>query len=723
MAVFQTKHLWIKHLADGVAALVLDRANSPVNFLDLEMLDDLARALDAVTAAKQYHLLIVRSAKRTNFCHGVSSSLLRGWHKEDFERWAVEGQKLCNQLSDLPIPSVAVISGSCFDAGLELALACDYRVAVNRPATAFGFPVLEWGMIPCWGGTQRLPHLVGLETSFRMLLGGQTQDAHTAWVNGLVDDLSEEVGDNPPAFLADPHKRDWTTFPRRSWRESLLESNRPGRWLLFRGASRVVRTRVPDEMPAPAEMLQALRTAYDHPSMQQGLDCERQALRRVDEHPSLHHLLRLLGQREKLRSPTSSAGKKEPIQRIGILGGGVAALSLLLHAITSKCEVVVRARDEMALGAALTHIVQLLQAEVQHGSMSAQQYQKALTAIRGTYTWNHFDKLDLVVDTVAEPLEQKKSVYEEMEHHLPASAVVAALPHPHAIADLRPLLQDPGRLVGLRIVEPWNRGSLAELVVPAEARPGAAQAVQDWLIAQGKCALRVPDRPLGLAMRVWLPALNEAGLLLREGVGIGRIDDAMKRFGMTYGPFEWMDRLGVDQVASLAALAEPMFQGRISFETGFALMVEKQWLGNRTAGGFYRRGFGRRRPSRETEQLWRTQGQGEAAQPAPALSQTDSFVWIQERLVTLMILEALRCLEEGYVSDGDELDCALCLTGWATHRGGPVGHARQLGEQLLARCTALTQRYGPRFAPLARMGGLLRPQSEKTAQITKDFRN
>ncbi len=705
MAFFQAKHLWIKQLSDGVLVLFLDREQSPANFLDFAMLDDLDRALDAVTKAENVRLLVIRSAKTANFCHGPSPALLASWKKDDFLAWAQRGQQVCGKLAEMATPSACVISGSCCDAGLELALACDHRVVISREATVLGFPELEWGMNPCWGGTQRLPRLIGLDNSLQLLLAGQQLDAVEAWTLGLADDLADEAGDEPPAFLANPVKRDWSTFPRRGWRERWLESNRPGRWFLFRGAERIVRTRIPDELPAQAEMLQALRIAFQNADLTAGLDFERQAMERVADHPALHHLLRLLNHREQLRQPATAAGGKPRIQTIGINGSGMAGLALLLHSITKGYEVVLRAEDEAALGAALTQVIHLLQAEVQSGDLTAAQFQKILGAIRGTYTWTHFDKLDMLLDTTAGSLTEKQEFYRDAEKEIPAGALIVPVAGLHRAADLQRGLQRPERLVAVNLIEPWNRVSVAEIVTSPGVAPANLQRVRAWAVALGKCCLQVPDRAGGVVMRVWLPALNEAGILIKEGVPIDRIDKAMRRFGMTHGPCAWMDRLGLDHVAGLVDALRETFAGRIGFESGFSLMTEKQWLGNRTELGFYRK----KKPNADAVALWRTQSQGEAPQPVPSLSEADAHLWIQRRLVTLMMLEAIRCLAEGLVTDADDLDCALCLSGWATHRGGPLGYARQLGaEAVTAQSEELAREYGPRFAPFASIGDFLK---------------
>lgn len=708
MAFFQSQHVWIKHLADGVATLVLDRQDSPTNFLDPAMLEDVSRAIDAMLQSGQYRLLIIRSGKTANYCHGISYRQLLTWTEKDFASWADAGQKICGKLTDLSIPSVAVIAGSCLDAGLELALACDYRVVVDRPSTSLGFPQLEWGMIPCWGGTQRLPHLIGLNNSMHMLLEGERQNARQAMRSGLADELVEDVDADPPSFLADPHKRDWAAFPGNTWREVYLESNRPGRWFLFRGAKRILRRRIPAELPAPAEILEALRQAYQNSSIQAGADFERQALERIVQHPALHHLLRLLQQREKLRPTADTPSGKNRIRHIGINGAGVLGLSLLLHGVNKGYEIVLRTQDDVALGAALTQIVHLLQDEVNRGTMSQMQYQKSLSAIRGTYTWTHFDKLDLVVDTDEQAsLGDRLAFFQELEKHISASALLVSTSLTHRVADLRPALQHPERLLGLHIIEPWKSGSLAEIVVPEPVSEAAVLQLLDWTVSLGKSGLELPDRLGGLAMRIWLPALNEAGLLIQEGIAIDQIDAAMRHFGMAHGPLEWMDRIGVDQIAGIMSACQTLFVERLAFSAGFFGMVDKQWLGNRTRLGFYHHG-GRLKPNHEAAILWRKLDAADMAPSSTERSQADARDWIQKRLVTLTILEAVHCLEEGWMKDADELDCAMCLTGWASHRGGPIGHARQLGfEAIAAACSELTPQLGRRFAPIASLRQIL----------------
>ena len=361
-------------------------------------------------------------------------------------------------------------------------------------------------------------------------------------------------------------------------------------------------------------MLAALRQAYQG-SWQAGLDCERHALERIVDQARLGNLLRLLERREQLRAQSLSSGGQNRIRRIGVIGSDTAAISLLLHSVTKGYEMVLRAADQDALGAAFSQIIQFLHAEVQRGGMTQEQFQVHLGAIRGTFTWTHFASLDLVLDATPGSLAQKRAFYAEIEQQIAAASIIVPVSPTARIEELQDGMQRPGRLVGLHLLDPWNRGSLAEIVSASASRPACLQRVRELAVSLGKCCLQVPDRVGGLTTRIWLPALNEAGLLVKEGVPIGRIDQAMRRFGMTLGPCEWIDQLGLDRVAALIDALQPMFAGRIQFESGFAAMVRQNLLGNKTGKGFYRPGFRKRKPNVDAVVIWRTASQGELPRP------------------------------------------------------------------------------------------------------------
>ena len=310
MAFFQSKNLWIEHLDDDVAGLVLDADSSKVNLLTLAVLDELSDALERIARDGRFRLLVLRSAKATSFCHGIDLQWLAAHASADeLVALALRGQQLCDQLAGLSIPSVAVIGGACLGAGLQLALACDYRVVVKRPAAVLGFTEVELGLIPYWGGTQRLPRLVGLENSVKLLATARRLRPSEALAVGLTDAVSAESDAAPPDFLGAPVKRDWTRFPRANWRQCCLESHVAGRRLIMAQAPVVCSANVCRTICPPWEPLEALRIATDDPDLAAGLQYERTAIARLAAHPAFHNLLHLRLERDRRRAQAATLNR------------------------------------------------------------------------------------------------------------------------------------------------------------------------------------------------------------------------------------------------------------------------------------------------------------------------------------------------------------------------------------------------------------------------------
>ncbi|MSU79662.1 MAG: hypothetical protein EXS16_16440 [Gemmataceae bacterium] len=700
MALFQGKYVRTVRLDDGVVGLVLDHPASADNALDLAMLDDIERALDAL-ANDGYRLLILQSGKRGVFCTGSSFARCKDWTPEQFQRWCERGQQVCRKLAESALISVAVIGGTCHDEGLELALACDYRVALDQDAVEFGFPAQNWGMLPCWGGTFRLPRRIGLAASLSAWMYGDRFTAEDAWVADLVDEIMDDFNSEPPSFLESPRKRDLTTFPTQTWRQRWLENTRPGRWFMMRGYERMLRTRIPDATPNFPLLIERLRETYALQPIEACEAGERSALAKVVASPMMRHLLRLLNRRERLRErvPLKAGAKKA--RKVGILGTGDTAIIIVMKCVVLDYEIALQARDEAGLGAVVMRIAEYFSQTVQAQTMTMADSKKMMNRIKATVAWKHFGDVDILFDTTEGEEAERIAIYQQAIKHLPARAVIAPMHPTCEVAAAAKAVGQPARIVGVRAHEPWDIGTLVEIVPATVTVSDSAQRVRDFATSIGFSCLNVADRVGGLTLRVWLPCFNEVGVLIREGVRIADIDAAMICFGMKKGPCEWMDRYGLDRIANAIRDLQPVFGERIRFETGFTLMAMRGWRGEFAEQGFFRRGGLRLRPNLECQRLWQTQSQGEPALPIPVLSRDELYALIRDRLVTLTVLEAQRCLAERIVDDADDLDCAISLTGWATHRGGPLGYAADIGVEAFAkRCRELAAKHGPRYLPI-----------------------
>lgn len=695
MAFFQTENLWVNELADGVAALVLDVQGSIGNSLSLAMLKDLGRALDAIEEAGRFRLLLLRSGKSSHFARGPGIEDLATFRTaEDFANLAKQGQEVLNRLAALAIPSVAVIAGSCQGGGLELALACDYRVLVDEPKTRLGFSDLEVGLSPAWGGTQRLPRIIGLERSLHMLLGDRQLAAFTALEWGLADAVVQSSQSQPPDFLDHPEKRTRHGLPLRTWRQRLMEGFRGGRWLILRGMERILKRRVPDDLPAPWEILALLRQGPDQ-DMAAGLKKEKEALVRLGQSDAFRNLLQARLMREQIRQVRFPSQDARRLRRIGVVGAGTRGSQLVFLAVTRGCQVVIRERDETALGTALFQLLPLFQQAVRQGNMPASDVQKNLAAINGTTAWKGFADLDLVLESAGADVKDPAKLFQELEAQTgPETMLIAA--SGRSLQELRKNLKDPDRVAGLHFVSPVSKGSVVEVVQGPSVKPAMVRELAAWVVHLGGLPILVRDSPGHLVQRVWLAAIHEALLLLQQGFAVERIDESLRRFGMTRGPLELADLIGLNRLADLAATLSERFPGMGVF---CSRMVSNGWRGHKTKLGFYQYDKRRRPSNPHVRALARELKDPSLAEEGPlSTSEQDSVV--RNRIVARTINEAAWCWQEEVVKAPEDLDLAMTASGWAPHRGGPLTYARQQGiDVVILWLNELARERGPRFLP------------------------
>lgn len=704
MAFFQSETLWVNQLSDGVAGLVLDVPGKGLNVLSRCVLADLEAALDRVAADGSFRLLVLRSAKPGSFVAGADIHELASLEGPDAAaRYSEEGQRVFGKLANLPIPTAAIVTGACLGGGLELALACDYRVALAHPRTQFGLPEVELGLLPAWGGTQRLPRAVGVERALRVIVGGRRLGAAEALKWGLVDELTNENEEEPPACLSSPVKRPLGRPPLRTWRQRFLESTAPGRWLIFRGSERLIRRRAPDDMPAPWEALEAVRVGLRE-GFAAGLAYERTAAARLAGTDACRNLIRLFLMREEARRPWQGKNRAnvEPIRRVGIVGAGTMGAAIAQLAVLKKCEVVVREPNEGALGMGIMRLLDLFKRAVEAGVLAPTDMAKLLANVHGTTAWKGFADLDLCLEAVAENQQLKRTVFRDLEEHTARSTILATNTSSLRVEPLAEGLQRPERVAGLHFFNPVHKMPLVEVVRTPATKRHVLDSLAAWVVGLGKVPVFVKDSPGFVVNRVLAPYLHEAILLLAEGARTSALDAAMHRFGMPMGPLEVLDQVGIDVAAEIARSLQPVFVGRLEPNPALDRLKEAGLLGQKRGVGFYRYRRGR---SRENDQAMRLVREVVPARSQEPASPRDQMAAARARLVGLMVNEAARCLGEGVAESAEQIDLAMVLgSGWAPHRGGPLRYAEQRGySAVVDELAALAGRHGPRFEPCAEL--------------------
>jgi 3-hydroxyacyl-CoA dehydrogenase/enoyl-CoA hydratase/3-hydroxybutyryl-CoA epimerase len=710
MAFFQADNLWVE-IQDGTAFLRLDTAGKTLNVLSRKALVDIDTALDRIASEKNVRGLVVTSAKPTSFLAGADIhefAHIAGPHEAS--ALSASGQRLFDKLEALPIPSLALICGACLGGGLELALACDYRWAIDHPRTQFGLPEIKLGLLPGWGGTQRLPRVVGLERALHIILAQHQLGAREALRWGLADAVVASDG-GPEGWLGrqetvPTEKRPKRQLPLRTWRQKLLESTGLGRSVLFRGAESILKKKTPDDMPAPREAFEAMRTGITH-GMAAGLAYEREAVGRLATTPACRNLVALFFEMDLAKQlPPELAGvPTKEIKRVGVVGAGAMGAGIAQLAAVRGCEVVIREVNEMALAAGSLKIAGLFSQAVARGVLTQADAKSRLAAVKGTVGWDGFADLDLVVEAVIEDLELKKKVFRELEAHTRPDTLLATNTSSLGVVNIQQGLAHPERVAALHFFNPVHKMPLVEVAhSPATTREAVA-ALTRWAIALGKTPVVVKDNPGFVVNRILIPYLNEAVLLVAEGLPPAGVDDAMRRFGMIAGgPLEVIDLVGLDVATHIARTAQPAFADRFLPNPAFEAMVQRGWLGKKSKRGFYTYSGRTKAVNPEAAALVRQAAPADGT-PMASLPSAARQREATERMVLLMINEAAAAVGEGLVASPDLIDRALVFgTGWAPHRGGPLRYADDRGlADVMRAMTDLTRRHGPRFNPCAEL--------------------
>jgi 3-hydroxyacyl-CoA dehydrogenase/enoyl-CoA hydratase/3-hydroxybutyryl-CoA epimerase len=712
MSPFQADNLRLDVQADGIATLWLDVPGRSVNVFNRQVLADLDAALDRIASDSLIRVVVIRSAKPAGFVAGADLHEFAAVKSAaDAMGLSATGQRLFDKLANLAVPTLAVIHGPCLGGGLEFALACDYRLVIDHPKTLIGLPEIELGLLPAWGGTQRLPRVVGLERSLQMILASRRLGARDALRWKLAAFTANEQGlptvlEALIPLVASQGKRLKQDLPRYTWRQSILETNFLGRRVLFGGTERLLRRRVPDDMPAPKEALEAVRVGLAQ-GMEAGLAYEREAVGRLAMTPACRNLVSLFFQREQARKlPAETRDDKGmSVRRIGVVGAGAMGAGIAQLAAIRGLEVVIQEVNDEALGTGMFKIAALFQKAVERNIMSEEDAKRSLSAIKGGTTWQGFDDVELVIEAAVEELEAKRGIFRELDRRTRATSLLATNTSSLTVNSLQEGLKHPERVAGLHFFNPVHKMPLVEVARTDTTSADTVARLTRLAVSLGKTPVVVKDTPGFVVNRILMPYLNEAVLLVAEGLSIEQVDAVMVRFGMPMGPLELLDQVGLDVASHISSAMHPLFSQRFPPNPAFAMMCVKGWLGHKCGVGFYRHRGNKRNANVLAQNALRESYAGDDRALITALPAAVRLQQARERMVLLMVNEAALCLGEGLATSAAAIDLAMVLgTGWAPHRGGPLRYADDRGHANVVRTLAdLAQRVGPRFEPCAEL--------------------
>ncbi|SFI78281.1 3-hydroxyacyl-CoA dehydrogenase NAD-binding domain-containing protein [Planctomicrobium piriforme] len=688
-----------------VLTATLDVPDRPLNVFDDSVLHDLDEIVRYVRLGegRNVRMVVFRSGKPAGFLAGADIHRLQAIENERECDWILEqGQKLFSSIEELSVPTLAVVHGACVGGGMEFVLACKYRLAVNDPATRMGLPEVKLGLIPAWGGTQRLPKRVGVSTALPMMLEGKTLTAKEALNVGLVDGLisSSQAEEEIEAFVQQRLHGGGSQTPSRGWISWLIDSNPLGRSLAINQARKAT-AKLSRQYPALKKIIDAVEIGLKSSDVSEaGLAAERKAFTELllgDVSPNLIDLF-LLQEKAKKTSTWTELAEPLPVKRIAVIGAGTMGAGIAQLAAAKGYSVLLQDVKEEFVNKGMETIRSLFAKATSKGAISKADAEQAISRLQTRVDWGASDDVDLMIEAIVERLEIKQAVFAKADELLPNRAVLASNTSALPIDDMAKATQRPEKVGGLHFFNPVHKMPLVEVVRGAATSDETIATLVGVAKRLGKVPVVVKQSPGFLVNRILFPYLDESARLVTEGFAITDIDREAKKFGMPMGPLELLDVVGIDVALDVSKTLSPLAQQSTPSPALFQNMVAAGNKGQKTGSGFYNWHNGKRGPaiipndpSILTERVvlpdWNIGG--------------ETFGTIQQRLILAMLNEAQKCLVEQVVTEPWMVDLGMVLgTGFAPFRGGPMKCIDRWGAiHVKDRLQLLSQNCGPRFTP------------------------
>ena len=689
------RNLTLKRRGDGVAVLLFDTPKRPVNVLSRELLEEAGPLMQEIQDDDGIVACVLASAKPDSFIAGADLDEVVGMDAAAAEAISRGAHEWLGRVEKSRKPFVAAIHGAALGGGLEVALACHYRLATDHPKTVLALPEVMLGVLPAAGGTQRLPRLVGLQRALPMLLTGKRIRAAQAYRHGLVDALTSPGGLLETAAVAALGLARGTLRPNRD-RQPLTEkplSLPPLRaWALGKARDEVMK-KTRGLYPAPLDILACVEKGLVG-GVAAGLEEEAVRFGKLVASDGAKNLIRLFDAMTALKK-TPKGDEPKGVKRLGVLGAGlmgegIAAVSLGLG------PVVLKDVSEEGLTRASRNLRKGLDRRLRAGGLTRLERDRQWYGLRPTTRTEDLAGCDLVVEAVFEDLALKRKVLAETEAVIPPHAVFATNTSALPIREIAAKAKFPERVVGMHYFSPVPKMPLLEVVVAEKTAAWAVATARALGVAQGKTVIVVKDGPGFYTTRILGPLINEAVVLLDEGAAIPALDAALLDFGFPVGPVALLDEVGIDVAAHVSKDLGKAFAARGAAPSAtFTKLFEAGYRGRKNAKGFYL--YPKDRPAGASKEVNPDVyaffgGASRKAMPAEDLV---------DRLALLMVNEAAWCLAEGIVGSPRDGDAGAILgLGFPPFRGGPFRHVDAVGAAaIVERMEELAEAHGKRFVP------------------------
>ena len=699
--LFQGKNVTCTIRDEGFADIRFDLQGESVNKLNQATLKEFDQALEALEKESSVKGLLVTSGKGV-FIVGADIDEFLPIFKEPEEKiiaWLRDAQRITYRLEDLPYPSVAVVNGFALGGGLEIAMGCTYRVCSTDAVV--GQPEVKLGLIPGFGGTVRLPRLIGVDNAIELIASGRDVKPDEALKFGLVQAVVEPDKLEAAALALLRHAN-----AGEKWKAVVAQKKSPvllngiERIMVFTTSKGFVAQQAGPNYPAPVASVEVMEKS-SHLERDEAMALEAEVFTRLAKTPEAENLISIFhaDQFMKKRSKGLTA-KAQKVHRAAVLGAGIMGGGVAYQSASKGVPIIMKDIRSEAVAQGLEEASRLFAKQVERGKLTQEGMASALTMIQGTLSYGDFGEVDVVVEAVVENVDIKRSVLAETEAVLKPDAVLATNTSTIPIDVLAKGLSRPQNFCGMHFFNPVHRMPLVEIIRGKATSDEAIATVVSYAVKMGKTPVVVKDCPGFLVNRILAPYMGAFQKLVVDGAPIETIDKTMEKYGWPMGPALLSDVVGLDTARHAGQVMAQAYEGRMSSADGISpteVMYQAERYGQKNGKGYYEYTPDRKgRPQKKFNPAVL-----EILKPAIKGGSEDiSGEEIVERMMLPMVFEAVRCLEEGIVETPTELDVSLIFgLGFPPFRGGLLRYADRIGAAELVASGERYQKLNPTYEP------------------------
>ncbi len=701
--LFQGKAIQCSLHDGGIAELQFNLQDESVNKFNRQALEELSAATQSLKNNKDVKAVVVTSGKDVFIVGADITEFLSlfAQGRDKLLSWTAEANARFTAFEDLNVPTVAAINGICLGGGMEMVLCCDLRVMSTK--AQLGVPEVKLGLIPGFGGTTRLPRVIGADNALEWIATGNHNKADAALKVGAVDAVTEPEKLRDAAFAmareAAAGKLNWQA--RRAKKTGPLHLNKMESLMAFSTSKAFIAGKAGPNYPAPMEAVNVVEKSA-RLSRDEALKIEHEGFANVALSPQAESLITIFLNDQLVKKNAKKASKiAKPVKRAAVLGAGIMGGGIAYQSASTGTPVVMKDIKPEQLDLGMKEAGKILLKGVEIGKVSNEQMAKTIAAITPTLDMNAIKGVDIVVEAVVENPKVKDAVLRETEA-LIGDAILTSNTSTISIDLLAKNLQRPDKFCGMHFFNPVHKMPLVEVIRGSKTSDETVATVVAWASAMGKSPIVVNDCPGFLVNRVLFPYFHGFSLLLRDGADFTAIDKVMEKFGWPMGPAYLLDVVGIDTAVHAANVMADGFPDRMKkdFKDSIEVLFENKRLGQKNSLGFYAYAEDKKgKPQKNVDPKTYEMIAGVCAAKKDFDKQD-----IIDRMMIPMLIETVRCLEEKIVSSASEADMGLVYgIGFPPFRGGALKYLDQMG---LANFVARADQFkalGKLYEPTANM--------------------